>query len=102
MESASILASVGVVVAVTAGSNLQKERQFRALQEVQGQSATVRGARGFGGAGLGGARAGRAWACMVDGCMRGERGVEAWGRQGRSPPPLCCLLTPPPPLPSPT
>ena len=32
MEGASILASVGVVVGVTAATNLQKESQFRALQ----------------------------------------------------------------------
>ena len=32
MEGVSILASVGVVVGVTAATNLQKESQFRALQ----------------------------------------------------------------------
>lgn len=41
VEGASILASVAVVVAVGAGNNWQKERQFRALQALQ-RDETVR------------------------------------------------------------
>ncbi|KAI8113674.1 hypothetical protein M9435_003668 [Picochlorum sp. BPE23] len=38
IESVSILAAVVVVVLVSAGNNWQKERQFRALEEVQSKS----------------------------------------------------------------
>lgn len=38
IESVSILAAVAVVVLVSAGNNWQKERQFRALEEVQSKS----------------------------------------------------------------
>lgn len=41
IEGASILAAVAVVTLVTAGNNYQKEKQFKALQEVQAEE-TVR------------------------------------------------------------
>lgn len=45
IEGASILAAVAVVTLVTAGNNYQKEKQFKALQEVQ-KEETVRAVRG--------------------------------------------------------
>ena len=45
IEGVSILAAVAVVTLVTAGNNYQKERQFRALQEVQNVGNMVRAVR---------------------------------------------------------